>query len=114
MALHELHRLIYAVFPSYQSLAHISNICPTSLTQGRFTWRHNSVLQYFVSELTKLCPTGINIYADLPGYTLNGMVIPADVLVTSGEGSKPDLVIINRNEKIMNTRDWKLYGLHGV
>ena len=39
------------------------------------------------------------MYSDIEGHQVNGGTIPADVLVTGGQGSKPDLVIINRIEK---------------
>ena len=39
------------------------------------------------------------VFADLPSYKVNGTTIPADILVSTGEGSKPDLVLINRKSK---------------
>ena len=81
------------------TLAHIVNFCPTALLQGRFTWRHNSVLNYLTSEAIVNSTSNIAIYANIPGYSINGTTIPADVLVTNGEGSKPDLVLLNRTDK---------------
>ena len=81
------------------TLAHIVNICPVALKQQRFTWRHNSILQHITSEVKKLAPTEIEVFSDLPGHGINGTTIPADILVTNGEGSKPDLVLIKRKEK---------------
>jgi hypothetical protein len=81
------------------TLAHIVNFCPVALKQGRFTWRHDSVLRHTLSTLKSLATEGTEIYADLEGHMINGSTIPADILVSSGVGSKPDIVVINRKEK---------------
>ena len=39
------------------------------------------------------------MFSDIQGHKINGTTIPADILVTNGEGSKPDLVLINRQER---------------
>ena len=39
------------------------------------------------------------MYSDLPGHMVNNTVIPCDILVTTGSGSKPDLVILSRQSK---------------
>ena len=44
---------------------------------------------------TKL-PDGLEIYADLPGFRINGGTVPADTVVT---GERPDIVILNRETK---------------
>ena len=41
----------------------------------------------------------LEVLSDIPGYDMNGQTIPQDILVTSGEGSRPDLVLVNRREK---------------
>ena len=80
------------------TLEHILNFCPVALKQGRFTWRHNSVLSYFTNILKENKPDSLEIFSDIPGHDLNGGTIPPDVLVTS---SRPDLVILDRtNRKI--------------
>jgi hypothetical protein len=86
---------------SYRSgtLAHITNICPVALRQGRFTWRHDSILQHISLTLKGLVTNNIEIYADLPGLQVNGTTLPADIIVSSGEGSKPDLVLVDRFKK---------------
>ena len=81
------------------TLAHIVNFCPTALKQQRFTWRHNSVLQHLTKEIKKLDNINIEVYSDLPGYTINGATIPPDIFVANGKGSRPDLVLVNRKEK---------------
>ena len=76
--------------------AHIMNICPVSLNQQRFTWRHDSMLQHLTKEVKKQATEGTQVYSDLPGPNINGTTIPADILVTGGEGSKHNIVLINR------------------
>ena len=78
------------------TLEHILNWCSVSLTQGRFTWRHNTVLNHITRTMLENKPENLEIYADIPGLDLNGSTIPPDVLVT---GSRPDLVLLNRQEK---------------
>jgi hypothetical protein len=81
------------------TLAHITNICTVALNQGRFTWRHDSVLHYLTKVVKSFTAESTEVFADLPKFRINGTTIPADILVTGGEGSKPDLVLINREEK---------------
>ena len=78
------------------SLEHILNWCPVALNEGRFTWRHNSVLNHFAITIKKNAIQCLEILADLPTLWLNGGTIPPDILSTS---FRPDLVIINRNQK---------------
>ena len=77
------------------TLAHITNMCPVSLKQGQYTWRHNSVLQQITTAVKNFSTPNTDVYSDIEGHQVNGGTIPADVLVTGGQGSKPDLVIIN-------------------
>ena len=35
---------------------HILNGCPTALNQGRYTWRHDSVLKSIASVIKSVCP----------------------------------------------------------
>ena len=81
------------------TLAHIINFCPVALKQGRMTWRHNSVLNFMFNVIRKEAPTDVEMYSDLPGKMVNNTVIPCDILVTTGIGSKPDLVILSRKSK---------------
>ena len=41
----------------------------------------------------------VEIFSDLPGHMVNNSVIPHDILVSNGFGSKPDLVVISRSNK---------------
>jgi hypothetical protein len=81
------------------TLEHILNWCPKALKEGRFTWRHNSVLSHFTEELTKSKADNIQIYADIPNKTMNGATVPPDVLVTT---QRPDLVILDREAKTID------------
>ena len=78
------------------TLHHILNYCPVALSQGRYTWRHNSVLYHMTKVILNEKPEALEILADLPGLNLNGGTIPPDVITTQ---LKPDLVILNRSEK---------------
>ena len=47
---------------------HILNGCPSALEQGRFTWRHDSVLQSLVSAISANPIKGVKVFADLPNH----------------------------------------------
>ena len=78
------------------SLEHILNWCPVALNEGRFTRRHNSVLNHFAITIMKITVPNLEILADLPSLWLNGGTIPPDILATS---FRPDLLILNRSER---------------
>ena len=81
------------------TLAHIINFCPVALNQGRYTWRHDSLLNFLYGEIKSVAPSDVEIFSDLPGHMVNNSVIPHDILVSNGFGSKPDLVVISRSSK---------------
>ena len=81
---------------NFGNLEHILNWCSIGLNQKRFTWRHNSVLNFMKKEIDKGKPDNILIYSDLPGHSFNGGTIPGDILTTL---QIPDIVIINRLDK---------------
>ena len=81
------------------TLAHITNVCPVSLNQGRFTWRHDSVLLHVLKHIKSQLTVQTEVYADLQGWQINGGTIPADILVSCGKGSKPDIVLLDRSTK---------------
>jgi len=71
--------------------AHILNGSPEALNQGRFSWRHDSVLNGLV--LPKI-DGSTKMFADLPGKRASDSppaTIPADISTTT---SRPDLVLI--------------------
>jgi hypothetical protein len=81
------------------TLDHILNFCPVATDQGRTTWRHNSILEHVRTSIVPNKPEHLEVFTDLPGCSINGATIPQDILVVSGQGSKPDLVLLNRKEK---------------
>ena len=81
---------------NHGTLEHILNFCSVSLRQGRFTWRHNSVLNHIANTILQNKPPNLEVFSDVAGLDINGGTIPPDVLVTQ---SRPDLVLLSRHEK---------------
>ena len=50
---------------------HILNNCQTALVQGRYTWRHDSVLKQIAQRFRNVLSEGQALYADLPGFLAN-------------------------------------------
>ena len=76
--------------------AHILGGCPSALTQGRYTYRHNQVLDCLFTELSKVLTDQCIIYADLPGRRASDSpqaTIPPALLITP---YRPDIVIHNK------------------
>ena len=73
-----------------ESLLHVVAGWKTYLNQGRFTWRHDSVLNFIASTLKSVDHS--NLYADLPGY-----ISPS---VLTGDELRPDLLITLENKCI--------------
>ena len=79
-----------------QTTSHILNICQSSLENGKFLWRHNNLVNYIVNCLDTVKFT---VYADLPGHTVGGGTIPAEICITP---QMPDIVLIDNKEKTIN------------
>ena len=79
-----------------QTLNHILNGCKTALEQGRFTWRHDSILYYIANCLDM---KNFSCYVDLEGYQTPACgTLPPEVIVST---LKPDIVIIdNKNKQV--------------
>ena len=76
---------------------HILTGCPAALDQGRYTWRHDSVLQVLVHGLQQHLPGTFKLYADLPGYLASSSppsTIPTNLSSTL---SRPDLVLVSND-----------------
>ena len=77
-----------------QTLNHILSYCSVALEQGRYTWRHNSVLRTiddFIRPNLKEC---YELFTDLDGLGAgNGGTVPPDVLATN---QRPDIFLLNR------------------
>ena len=50
------------------TLAHVLSNCSTALSQGRFTWRHNSVLNSLISLIRPHLKQGMTLYSDMLGH----------------------------------------------
>ena len=70
----------------------------TSLDQGCYTWRHNSVLANIIRLVSPKLSEGWKLYSDLPGYlALGGGSIPPNVLVTN---LRPDIFVVNETSRL--------------
>ena len=79
------------------STLHTLNGCKVMLDQGRYTYRHDNIINYIVGKLDK---NVYKVYSDIPGFqTSNGGTIPATMAVTE---LKPDIVIVNDTDKTVN------------
>ena len=84
----------------HPTVLHILNACPTALNQGRFTWRHDSVLNALVHGIRSVLPKDEKLYADLPGLRACDnppATVPQNIVATS---ARPDMVII-REKKVL-------------
>ena len=78
-----------------QTLNHILNCCRKALEDGRFTFRHDNIVNYIAKCLDR---EKFSVYADIEGsQTAAGGTIPPEVMVTN---LKPDLVVIDRKKII--------------
>ena len=73
-----------------ETLQHIVSSCKSYIDDGRYTWRHNSVLSYLAKSLSSIKNT--SLYADLPSF-------PSPSLNT-GDSSRPDLVLVLNNTTV--------------
>ena len=74
-----------------QSLMHVVSGCIVHLQQGRYTWRHNSILANITKAL--ICLKDVQIYADLPGYNC-----PTTVTRSL---KRPDLILVHRKGNVI-------------
>ena len=80
-----------------QTLAHILSNCSVALEQGRFTWRHDSVLSTIIAFINSKLRPGFSLYSDLSGFqSPNGGVIPPHLIVTA---LRPDIFLVNENSR---------------
>jgi hypothetical protein len=73
-----------------QTLQHVVSSCKVHLEQGRFTWRHSSILKTLAGYLSSIKNNSL-IYADIDGFD-NPSVI-------TGPDDRPDMLVLN------NTKD---------
>ena len=76
------------------STLHTFNECKTMLDQGRYTYGHDSVPNFIVSNIDQ---NQFTVYSDVNGYQATNVgTIPMTMAVTQ---LKPDLVIVKEKEK---------------
>ena len=81
-----------------ETLLHVLSNCSTSLDQGRYTWRHDSVLKSIISFIHPHLYDGMVLYSDMEGYQApHGGTIPPHVLVTN---LRPDIFILDETARI--------------
>ena len=73
-----------------ETLQHIVSSCKSYLDQGRYTWRHDSVLNFIANSLSAL--PSCSIYADLPAFLSPSLV--------TGDSLRPDLLLITKNKTL--------------
>ena len=79
-----------------QTTDHVLSICKMGLDSGRFTWRHNCVINFIANSIDEK----YTVYSDLPGHTApGGGSIPPELCVTS---QKPDIVIIDNHKQTIH------------
>ena len=75
---------------------HYLNCCKVMLDTGRYTWRHNNIVNLIVTNVDKK----FRVFSDLPGWEADGGgTIPANLCITN---LKPDIVIIDDDKKVLN------------
>ena len=80
-----------------QTLNHILNCCKKSLNDGRFTFRHDNILNY-ISKCLDL--EKFKCYIDLEGFkTPAGGTLPPSLVVSN---LKPDIVVLDRKNKTVD------------
>ena len=92
----QIHNVVHCSSPHSTTL-HILNACPSALSKGRYTWRHDSVLCQILDSLSLHLSSLGSLYGDIDGYrAIENPVatIPLDILVTS---DCPDIVFISKD-----------------
>ena len=79
------------------TLLHVLSNCSVALDQGRYTWRHDSVLSSIIACIRPVLNDGFSLYSDLRGFQApHGGVIPPNVLVTP---LRPDLFLVDESAR---------------
>ena len=74
---------------------HILNGCQEALTQGRYTWRHDSVLNCVLLSVRETLSATVHLYADIPTWRASESpltTIPTNITTT---WARPDMVLID-------------------
>ena len=75
-----------------QTQRHVVSFCSSALNNGRFTWRHNSVLYTICQHLSSLMKNGDKLFADLIGFQSTSSLF---------ESSRPDACIVTANGEVL-------------
>ena len=67
-----------------ESLFHIVAGCKKYLDEGRYTWRHNSILYFLANSLQSIKDSSLCV--DIPGF-----ISP---LAVTGDSLRPDLLLV--------------------
>ena len=82
-----------------QTLAHILTNCSVALEQGRFTWRHDSILRSIIAFMDGKLRPGFRLFSDLEGFQApGGGVIPPNILTTT---LRPDLFLVDEARSLL-------------
>ena len=73
-----------------QTQLHVLNNCVTAVNDGRYTWRHDSILYTVMYYVKQLIEKGYEIYADLEGYTTTNVLFNGNV--------RPDIAVKKGND----------------
>ena len=74
-----------------ETLQHVVPSCKSYLEHGRYTWRHNFLLQFLAKTFS--FTSNWSIYADLSAFQSPSFI--------SGESLRPDLLLLSRKKKIL-------------
>ena len=86
----------YNICPNKETLLHTLNNCKTMLDQGRYSWRHDSILKVIFEKWNSVINENDELFCDLPNKYTGISTVPTDLVITS---LKPDIVRVNKIEK---------------
>ena len=66
-----------------ETLLHVVAGCKVYLEQGRYTWRHNSALNFLATSLKAI--EGSSLFADIPSFSSPSII--------TGDNLRPDLLL---------------------
>ena len=84
------------ICPNKETLLHTLNNCKTMLDQGRYTWRHDSILSAIFEKWRSKLQENESINCDLPNNYAGISTIPSSVIVTN---QRPDITVVNEIDK---------------
>ena len=71
----------------------------TALEQGRFTWRHDSILKSIITFMSDKLRPGFQLFSDLEGFQApGGGSIPPNILTTT---LRPDLFLVDESRSLL-------------